>query len=202
MSFDSLTPLIIEYRYWIIIPLAFVEGPIVAFLVGTLSSFGYFDPYVAIIIFFFKDLTVDGAFYFLGRYANTTATVRRWLNKSGLLSDGMASITAQWRERGWRTMFISKLPHGLSPAFLATAGMVNFSLKRFWVYGGIIALMQYGLLFVLGYYLGSTVGVSSPIVDRISVVVTLLLFVGGAYYAGMWYLRRRFIRRSIKSSDE
>ena len=192
MEADHITQLIINYRYWIIIPLTIIEGPIVAFSVGTLSSFGYFNPFIAIWIFFVKDLAVDGFFYFLGRYASKYRFARRWLERDGVFSRGVETLSKQWAEHGWRTMFISKLPHGLSPAFLATAGMVHFSLKRFWLYAGIIALMQYGLLFVLGYFLGHFVGASSNLVRNIQYVLMGVLFFGTIYYIGVWYLRQRF----------
>lgn len=194
MEADHLTQLIIAYRYWIIIPLTVIEGPIVAFSVGTLSSFGYFNPYIAIWIFFVKDLLVDGFFYFLGRYARKWRFAQRWLEREGVFAQGVQAMSKQWAEHGWRTMFVSKLPHGLSPAFLATAGMVHFSLKRFWLYAGSIALMQYGLLFVLGYFLGHIVGASSDIVRNIQYGLMAILLVGTVYYIGAWYLRQRFKR--------
>jgi len=192
MEADHLTQLIITYRYWIIIPLTVIEGPLVAFAVGALSSFGYFNPYIAIWIFLVKDLMVDGFFYYVGRHARRFRFARRWLEEGGILAHGMGAISKQWAEHGWRTMFVSKLPHGLSPAFLATAGMVHFSLKRFWLYAGIIALMQYGLLFVLGYFLGHLVGASSDIVRNIQYGLMGILFFGTIYYLGAWYLRQRF----------
>jgi membrane protein DedA with SNARE-associated domain len=74
--------------------------------------------------------------------------------------------------------------------------MVGFSLKRFWFYGGIIALMQYGLLFVLGYFLGQRVGADSSVVHNVEYGLTILLLVGTVYYIGAWYLRRRFVKRT------
>ncbi len=60
MHVVSLWRILILYRFWILIPLALFEGPIVAFVVGTLSSRGYFNPYAAFGIFVAKDTVVDG----------------------------------------------------------------------------------------------------------------------------------------------
>lgn len=58
-----------KYRYWIIIPLSLLEGPMVAVATGALSSRGYFNPYLACLFFVAKDVVVDSAYYYLGRVA-------------------------------------------------------------------------------------------------------------------------------------
>src|SRR3989338_6591219 len=52
MSLDFTTQIILEYRYWILIPLSLIEGPIVAFVAGTLASVGYFNLYFLAVLFF------------------------------------------------------------------------------------------------------------------------------------------------------
>lgn len=195
MPADHLTQLLIDYRYWIIIPLSFLEGPIVAFAVGTLSSFGYFNPFVAIWVFFAKDVIMDGAWYFLGRFAHGWGFVRRLLLKGGLITESTEAFRRQWRGHAFRTMFISKLPHGFSSAFLAMSGVIEAPMGRFFSYAAVIALLQYGVLFVLGYYFGSWLGLSSSFVTRFQYVFTGVFTLAGIYLLGAWYLRRRLARR-------
>ena len=59
MSVDQISQLIIEYRYFILIPLSFIEGPIVAFAAGALASLGYFNVYALAIFFFVVDMLKD-----------------------------------------------------------------------------------------------------------------------------------------------
>ena len=197
MDADSLTPLLVEYRYWIIIPLSFIEGPVIAFITGMLSSLGYFNPFIAFWIFIIKDLVVDGFLYLLGRYARETRFVRRWLEKGGMLTHGVERARHQWANHGWRMMFISKLPHGLSPAFLVTAGMVDFPLGRFINYAIQIAFLQYGVVFVLGYYFGQAVG-ASPWVTRLQIIITAIFVLGTLYYIVVSYLRKRFAPKTLQ----
>jgi membrane protein DedA with SNARE-associated domain len=79
---ECLTPVLIEYRYWILIPLSVLEGPIAAFVAGTLASRGYFNPYLVYGIFIVKDCVVDGAYYYMGRFAGETALVARLLTRA------------------------------------------------------------------------------------------------------------------------
>lgn len=192
MPADHLTQLIIDYRYWIVIPLSFIEGPVIALVVGTLSSFGYFDPFVAIWIFFVKDVVVDGLWYMLGRFAQGWGFMHRLLAKGGIVTESTDSFRAQWQKRAWWTMFVAKLPHGFSPAFLAMSGLIKAPLGKFFAYAGIIALLQYGLLFALGYFFGSFFASSPNLISNIQYILTGLLVLVGVYLLGVWYVRRRF----------
>ena len=76
--------LLINYRYWLLVPLSFIEGPVVSFIAGALSRLGYFNPYLAFVIFFLKDIIVDGVFYVVGRFGEKASLVRRLLAKIGI----------------------------------------------------------------------------------------------------------------------
>jgi len=198
MGPDYLTVLILTYRYWIVIPLTFVEGPMVALVVGTLSSFGYFNPFIAILIFFVKDMVMDAGFYFLGRYAKKAAFVQRLLKKGGLVGESTDKLRMQWQDHAWRTMFISKLPHGFASAFLTMSGVVEAPLGKFLMYGAIIALIQYGLLFTLGYFFGSFIGAHAGAVSWLQYIVTGIFIAVGVYFVLVWYLRRRLREKGLE----
>jgi membrane protein DedA with SNARE-associated domain len=185
MVLESLTPVLIKYRYWILIPLSVAEGPTVAFLAGTLAALGYFNLYVAYGIFIVKDLAVDGVYYGIGRYAADTAFVTRLLTKARVTGAEMQHVRSLWNRHGWRTMFVAKLSWGLSPAFLAAAGIVAVPIAAFLRYAVVIALAQYGVLLFLGYYFGDAIGPVSRTVRVIGYVAA------GTALATIVYLRRR-----------
>ena len=68
MSVDFITELILQYRYWILIPLSFIEGPVVAFVAGMLASMGYFNIYFLSALFFVRDVGLDGVYYAIGHF--------------------------------------------------------------------------------------------------------------------------------------
>lgn len=195
MAPDHLTQLIIDYRYWIVIPLSFLEGPVVAFAVGTLSQFGYFNPFVAVWVFFAKDMIMDGLFYFLGRFATRAAFVQRILHRGGIITESTEEFREQWERHAFRTMFMAKLPHGFSSVFLAMSGVIKAPWGRFFSYAAVIAVLQYVLLFVLGYYFGSWLGLSSSLITRVQYVLTGVFAIAAVYLAVAWYVRRRIKRR-------
>jgi membrane protein DedA with SNARE-associated domain len=82
-------------------------------------------------------------------------------------------------------MFIAKLSWGLSPAFLAIAGMVAVPAAIFFRYAVGVALVQYGVLLVLGYHFGNAFGTVSHAIRIVGYIVAV------AALAAIVYLRRR-----------
>jgi membrane protein DedA with SNARE-associated domain len=185
MHLESLTRALIHYRYWILIPLALLEGPMVAFVTGTLSSLGYFNLYVAFWMFVVKDMAVDGLYYYLGRFAGKKPFVTRLLTRARVTGDELQHVRFLWDRHGWRTMFVGKLSLGLSPAFLAVAGIVALPAAIFFRYAVGVALIQYGVLLGLGFYFGHAIGAASHAIRLIQCVG------GGAVLIAIIYVCRR-----------
>lgn len=158
MSLDFVTQLIVHYRYWILIPLSVIEGPIVAFIAGTFASVGFFNILGLSALFFAKDVGLDGIFYSLGYFGNRTSFVHRTLHKIGLTEDHLERVRNFWIHRPGTTMFIGKLAYGISAAFIIVAGMMRMPLKSFFFYGSMVAILQYGTLLYAGYFLGTSFG--------------------------------------------
>jgi membrane protein DedA with SNARE-associated domain len=161
MHLESLARPLIHYRYWILIPLALIEGPIVAFVVGTLSSRGYFNPYAAFWLFVAKDTVVDGAYYYLGRCAGGKPLVTRLLTRAHVTGEELQHVRCLWERAGWRTTFVGKLSFGFAPIFLVVAGIVAFPPVLFFRYAVGVALVEYAVLLVLGFYCGHALGAAS-----------------------------------------
>lgn len=202
MSLDSLTPLIIEYRYWILIPLSLVEGPFVALVAGTLAAAGYFNPYFLLIFFIIRDLVTDVAYYALGVFAAKTALVRRLLHKIGVTAEHLEKAHALWKNHPGKTMFFGKLSYGIAPSFFVVAGMVRMSLTQFIGYNAVIAAFQYGVFLVLGYFLGNAAGGSIVnMLDNIQIVIGVFVFSLVVFYFVRSYFRRRLLKAEQEASE-
>ncbi len=59
LALPNVGHLIVAYRYWIIFPLACLEGPLVAFAVGSLTARGAFDIFAAFAVLMLGDLVPD-----------------------------------------------------------------------------------------------------------------------------------------------
>jgi len=194
--------LLIHYRYWLLIPLSFIEGPVVAFIAGALSHLGYFNPYLAFIIFFMKDIILDGIFYVIGRFSGQTSLIRRLLAKIGIREEHIHEARILWAKHGFRTMLLSKLSYGLSPGFLIAAGMVGMPVRIFFKYAVLVSLAQYGVLFMLGYYFGNAFGNVANVLENIQYAVGAVLLVTIAYYILTRYMGQKLVEEERKVKKE
>jgi len=189
---NAVIQLILEYRYWILIPLSFVEGPIVAFFAGTLAAGGYFNIYALAVFFLVRDIAVDGACYYLGHFGGKRPFIQRLLARMGVTQDHLADVSALWNKHPGKTMFFSKLSYGVAAGFIVVAGMVNMPVRAFFAYGAFIAVMHYGVLLLVGYFFGATLGAEfAVILERAPYVIGAagVFFIG--YYFFKKYLRTR-----------
>ena len=155
-ALQSVLDLIITYRYWVLLPLAFFEGPIVALFAGFLVSFGYFNFLLTYCILILGDFLPDIVYYFLGRYGNRRNLVAKYGKYFGVKKNTEEFMTHLWHNHAGKTMFLSKLAYGLSTPFLISAGLVRMPFKRFMRYAVPISIFQYGLLLFLGYHFGNS----------------------------------------------
>lgn len=189
--------LILEYRYLILIPLTFLEGPIVAFIAGTLASVGYFNIFALGALFFVRDVGMDLACYAIGHYGWQWPWVRRMAAKAGITDAHLGDVQHLWHHHGFKTMFLSKLSYGIAAAFIVVAGVVRMSLKRFVVYGVFVTILQYGTLLLLGYFLGTAFGGTVETVLRSIEYILIIVAVGAIGYIFF----KRYIRRSLDREE-
>ena len=193
MGVDSITSIVIEYRYWILIPLSFIEGPVVAFVAGTLAAAGYFNVYVLALLFFIRDVGLDGVYYAMGHYGANTAFAKKVLKKLGITEDHLAEVGDLWRHHPGKTMFMGKLSYGIASAFIVVAGIRKMPLKSFFGYGALLAVSQYGSLLVLGYFFGNALGGTiTKILENAQYAIAGLTLMVTVYYIGSRYMRSRF----------
>ena len=202
MNLSSTAQLIIEYRYLILIPLALIEGPIVAFVAGTLASLGYFNVYVLGIFFFARDLGMDAIYYCLGYFGGRTVWAQRILKKLHVTEDHLENVRVLWQKRPMSTMFIGKLSYGIGSTFVTVAGMVKMRVSTFFKYGALVAITQYWTLLALGYFLGNSFGGSIS-----KILANLQYLIGGVgiaitiYYIISWRMRKKFMAESKGTDD-
>jgi len=194
MSIDFITHLILQYRYWILIPLSFIEGPVVAFVAGTFAAVGFFDIYFLAALFFVRDVGLDGVYYAIGHFGGHTAFSERMLKKIGITDDHLEKVRVLWVQRPFMTMFIGKLSYGIASAFIVVAGMVKMPLKTFFKYGILVAIFEYGTLLFAGYFLGASLGgTAARIISNVQYLIAFFAFAITLYYLFSWYIRSKFL---------
>jgi membrane protein DedA with SNARE-associated domain len=204
MSTAHLTQLIVEYRYWILVPLAMLEGPIVAFFAGTLASLGYFNIYLLAVFFFARDIIMDGGYYALGHFGYKTRLAKWLLKKIGVTPEHLEQVRLLWERNAGKTMFFGKLSYGIASSFIVVAGIVRMPLKKFFAWGALVAILQYGTLLLLGYFFGNAFGGKiETILNNIQYLIAgASVFIVG-YLFFTHYMRRRTLKQQAdEEADE
>ncbi|MCC7500708.1 hypothetical protein IT396_02800 [Candidatus Nomurabacteria bacterium] len=183
MEVDAVTALILEYRYWILLPLSFIEGPIVAFFAGMLASGGHFNVWSLALFFFVRDIAVDAACYYLGYYGAQSRWIKKVLRRLRVTEEHLDEVRLLWHTHPGKTMFLSKLSYGVAAGFIVVAGLVKMPFKQFLYYGSIIAVTHYGVLLFVGYFFGAAFGGTViGLLHNIPYVVGVLSLLAIAYY--------------------
>ncbi len=162
---------------------------------------GYFNVYALAVFFLARDVIVDLVMYAIGYWGKNTAFVQWLLRKFGVTEREMEDVKILWNKNAGKTMFLSKLSYGVAAAFIVVAGMVEMPIKKFVFYAFIIAVLHYGVLLFLGYYLGASAGGSiAHILENIQYVLGGAILVVSAYLIFKRYINVK--RRQAEQEAE
>ncbi|HEY4487505.1 MAG TPA: hypothetical protein VI483_01935 [Candidatus Paceibacterota bacterium] len=193
MTVESLIELLLAYRYWILFPIAVIEGPFLALLVGSLSALGYFDPFLAYLVLISGDFVPDTILYLTGRWGKRAALIEKYGHRMGITADRFAVIERLWREHPKKTMVMSKLALGLSGPFLVSAGLSGLSPRLYYSVAIPITLIQYAVSLFVGYHSTSALTFVSTRVGNIELFIGLAALFGILYYVGTSFMRRKVL---------
>ncbi|MBX4191924.1 hypothetical protein KW798_00325 [Candidatus Parcubacteria bacterium] len=195
MSPEHLSTLITSYGYWILIPLTFLEGPIIAFVAGTLASVGYFNIWLLATLFFVRDVGLDAVYYALGYWGRDKKFTHKMMAKLGVTGDHLDEVREIWEKHAGKTMFMGKLSYGIASAFIVVAGVIKMPLRKFFTWAVIVAVVQYGGLLVLGYFFGNAFGSKlSGLLENLQYAILGLSVFIFLYYGFSWYMRGSFFK--------
>lgn len=202
MSPDTLVHLIEQYRYLILFPIACIEGPMVAFVAGTLIPLGYFNPLFLFFVLVMADVVPDVGYYGMGRFGKRASLVERLGPKIGVTPDRFDLVRRLWFGHTFKTMAITKFAYGLSTPLLISAGLVHLPFRKFWTSTIPLSMLQYSVLLTLGYFFGSSYSLVESTLTRVEMVVAAAVIIGGLYYYFTNKVRTTFLAAQKKEEKE
>jgi membrane protein DedA with SNARE-associated domain len=186
-------PLLITYRYWILIPFSFVEGPIVSFLSGTLVAAGYLNVFVVYVILVLGDVLPDLGYYYLGLWVGESGLQKRF---SGM-SVHLPAMKRMWDTHTFKATLLSKWAYGIGSPLLMSSGICGVSVKKYAFYSVIITSLQHIVLLSVGYFFGSSlllVQKSITAIQIIAVSIVVLLIIG--YFVASRQARKKVLEET------
>lgn len=146
--------LLIRYRYFILFPLAIVEGPVVTIIAGFLCSIGVFNPFLVYAIIIVADNIGDTLYYALGYWGRSghLEKLSTWL---GLTQQRLDRVKKYIGSNPYKTITLSKIILGVGVAGLFLAGKSKVPYLRFFKICLLTSIVQCAVYLGIGYFFGA-----------------------------------------------
>ena len=145
--------LILAYKYYVLFPLAIVEGPILAAAAGFFISTGYLNFIPVYIIVILGDVIGDFLMYAIGRFSRV-ALIDRFGKFFNVTPEKLEQAKEYFNQNHKKALFFSKIFHGIGVAGLIAAGSLRIPYWRFMKICLAISIFQSAFLIMLGILFG------------------------------------------------
>lgn len=187
MELYPLLQFLLDYGYWLAIPLMILEGPLITIGMGFLSSFGFFNIFIVITLGVISDLISDMIYYWSGYHGGPKVLAK--LKIKQVYEDGEISrLREKFDAHPGKIFFGAKVLTGIAHATFVLAGVARVSYPRalrYTIPGGII---WSSALAVLGYYFGKYATTLSKFLSRAGIILFCILILFLLYY--FWFGKR------------
>jgi membrane protein DedA with SNARE-associated domain len=149
---NQILSLLSIYKYWILFPLAIVEGPIVTIIAAFLAISGILNIFLIYPIVVLGDITGDAFAYILGRWCLLFVT--RHGPKIGLTAEKLAQVKIYFQDHRKKALFFSKVLHGIGFSGLIIAGSLKTPYRKFFLTCSTVSIVQSLIFIIVGILLG------------------------------------------------
>lgn len=172
-SLDQIINMIIQFRYVLLFPIVFVEGPIATVIAGFLSAHRYLNPLISYVVVSAADLSADVLYYVIGAAGNGrwAEKMRAWL---GLNEERLELLTGYFEKHSFKTFAAGKILHGPGVAVLIAAGMARVPLRKYLGYNTIVTLPKSFVLLIIGYFFGQLIRQLQQYFDLVALSLTVV----------------------------
>lgn len=181
-----------QYKYFLIFPVAIIEGPIIIIITGFLTFLGYLKIYVALPVLIVADVLGDSMYYTIGKFWKKSDFVKRWARFLGYDESSEVFLEEHFKKHKGKTFLIAKISHGVGGVVQVSSGIAGVSYRDFLFYSVLGTVPKTTLLFFVGFYLGSSYLQIDSMLNYVAHIVLgmgLLIF---AYFMAIKYAKRFF----------
>jgi membrane-associated protein len=163
--------LLLTYKYLILMPLAVIEGPIVAVICGFLVTLGFFNPLAVYVVMVIGDIVGDGIVYYIG-YSG-----KRFLKYFKITEEKLEKAKTYFHENHKKAIIMSKLVHGIGFTGLIAAGASHVPYKRYLKTCALISIIQSFVMIVIGVFFGHAYVVIGKYLNYYAAFVSVIVLV-------------------------
>ena len=195
---QTILDMLMTYRYALLFPLACLEGPLVAIIVGFFIHLGFLSLVPSYALLILGDFFSDSFFYYIGRFKSKAKVIKEYGLRETIFSKHFNSIEKLWHTHGIKTMFFSKLAYGLSIPLLISAGVARIIYRKFIFYAFLVSIFQYGVFLALGYYFGQSYALAAHYVKFVGVIIAGI----GIVFITIYLLIKRYAKKQIINMEK
>jgi len=179
--------LMLSYRYFILLPLAVIEGPLLMMACGLLVRLGYLNFIPAYALIVIGDLFGDILWYLAG-YKFGMPFVRKFGKFFNITEQDVEKVENIFHRHDSAILLLSKMTMGLGFALvtLISAGLVKIPLKKFVFWNALGGLLWTACLMAIGIYLGNFYLTVNSVLGKIgvlsSIVVIFIILISATKY--------------------
>lgn len=151
---SELLSLLGQYKYWVIFPIAVIEGPIITIISGFLVNSGVLSGILAYSILVVADVLGDTVYYFTGRFWRSSNWVKRLMGFFGYDENTEAFLEEHFRKHKFKTFLIGKFTHGIGGMIEIASGIAGISFWQYLFISFVTTLPKSLVLITIGYYAG------------------------------------------------
>jgi membrane protein DedA with SNARE-associated domain len=192
LSTENIQTLLTAYGYFILFPIAVVEGPVVTLIAGFLASLGYFNLGIVYAVAFAGDIVGDLIYYAIGRWGSKRIVAKgKFL---GVSVERIKKLESHFREHAGKTLLFGKWTHSIGGAILLAGGMSKVPLKKYLFYNSIGSIPKVLVFLLLGYYFGTAYKQINRYFEIASLAILLAIILMVVIYLRIKKIRKeRFI---------
>ena len=181
MGLITVIDLLYRYKYFLLFPLAIVEGPVLAVIAGFLCANNFLNVFIAYPVIVAGDIIGDSLCYMLGRFG-APVFVKRFIKKLGFKPENINAARSYFNANSIRSVSLSKITLGIGFAGIYLAGNAKVPYRKFILICLITSALQYVVYLGIGFLFGSAYEKIAHYIDFLSALIivtaiTILLFI-------------------------
>jgi membrane-associated protein len=173
---SELYKILAQYQYSILLPISFLEGPIITVIAGYLTSLHIMNGYIAFLIVVIGDVLSDIFWYEVGYFGKPRA-LKRWGPHFGFTEERVKLIEEKYKNHQGKLVIIGKLAQGINGVFFVTAALIGISFWKFVFYSTAATLVKSAGLFLVGYFLGQAYQQIGGYLNLSSIVIPIVFVI-------------------------
>lgn len=184
--------LVLQYRYFLIIPVTIVEGPLIMLMCGfllRLDAFALIPVYISLVI---GDILGDIMWYAVG-YFWGPGFIRRFGKYVSLSEESVDTVKHIFHKYHSSILIVSKVTMGFGFALvtLFTAGLIKIPFGKYLLLNTVGGFIWTALLLFVGYYLGEFYLKANRGLEWLVLTAAVAIIIALGYGFGK-YVKRKF----------